>query len=36
VRREFADLKLVVEAIHGQNKQCDEYIAYLRAKLKVV
>jgi hypothetical protein len=32
VRREFADLALIVKAIHGQNKQADEYVAYLRAK----
>jgi hypothetical protein len=32
LRREFADLKLVVDAIHAQNKQADEYIAYLRDK----
>lgn len=32
LRSEFADLKLVVEAIHGQNKQADEYIAYLKSK----
>lgn len=32
VRAEFADLKLVVTAIHGQNKQCSEYIDFLRKK----
>ena len=32
VRAEFADLKLVVNAIHEQNRQGDAYIAYLRAK----
>jgi hypothetical protein len=32
IRDEFADLKLVVNAIHEQNKQADEYIAFLRAK----
>jgi len=32
LRQEVEVLKLVVEAIHGQNKQCDEYINFLRAK----
>jgi len=32
VRREFADLKLVVNAIYEQNKQGAGYIEYLRAK----
>jgi hypothetical protein len=32
VRAEFADLKLVVTAIHGQNKQCSEYISFLKAR----
>ncbi len=34
VLAKFADLKLVVNAIHGQNKQCDEYIQFLRNKRK--
>jgi hypothetical protein len=32
VRREFADLKLVVDAIYQQNKQTAGYIQYLREK----
>jgi len=32
VRREFADLKLVVNAIHEQNRQGDQYINFLRQK----
>jgi hypothetical protein len=34
VRAEFADLKLVVTAIHDQNRQVDAYLAFLRAKRK--
>jgi len=32
LRAEFADLKLVVNAIYEQNKQAAGYIEYLRAK----
>lgn len=32
IHGEFEALKLVVEAIHGQNKQVDDYLNYLRAK----
>ena len=32
VRREFAELKLVVNAIYDQNRQTKDYIEYLRAK----
>ena len=32
VLAKFEDLKLVVNAIHGQNRQCDEYINFLRQK----
>lgn len=34
VRKEFADLKLVVAAIYDQNKQAAGYVEYLRAKTK--
>jgi len=32
VRKEFADLKLVIEAIYGQQRQVDEYLAFLKSK----
>ena len=33
VMKQFEDLKLVVDAIHSQNRQCDEYINFLRQKV---
>lgn len=33
VRREFADLKLVVNAIYDQNRQAKDYIEFLRARV---
>jgi hypothetical protein len=33
IHAEFADLKLTVQAIHEMNRQADEYIAYLKAKV---
>jgi hypothetical protein len=32
LRAEFANLKLVVNAIHDQNRQADSYIEFLRAR----
>jgi hypothetical protein len=33
VRQEFADLKLVVNAIYDQNRHAKDYIEYLKAKV---
>lgn len=33
VRREFADLKLIVDAVYQQNSQAKDYIEWLRAKV---
>jgi hypothetical protein len=32
VRKEFADLKLVVTSIHDQNRQADEYMQWLKER----
>jgi hypothetical protein len=32
IHKAFQDLKMIVEAIYGQQRQCDEYLTHLRAK----